>query len=204
MAFIPFDNVAKLEAIFTLDGQRIQNVHHYWFEAGPTETDLQDLAAFYKTWFDTSLAPHLPTVISLVLIKVTDLSVEDGTSIEYATGLPITGDANSPALPNNCTMTIKWTTGRSGRSYRGRTYFPVLREDIVDANMVSAVYAAQILTVMTDLVVVDLPVNDCVMVVASRVNNGTPRVTGLATPVTNLSIDRVIDSQRRRLPGRGA
>lgn len=203
MQFIPFDRVAKLEAIFLLDNQRCQNVHHFWFEAAITQQDLEDLAAEYKTWWDTQLAPHLPTALSLVLIKVTDLTVENGMSIEYSTGLPLTGDSPSAVLPNSCTFTIKWTTGRGGRSYRGRTYFVGLREDIVVNNLVDLAYVTQLIPIYQELVVLDLPTNDCVMVVASKFSNGLPRAVGLATVVTNCSIDRIVDSQRRRLPGRG-
>ena len=41
------------------------------------------------------------------------------------------------------------------------------------------------------------------MVVVSRYENNAPRAEGIATLVDRLSSDGVIDSQRRRLPGRG-
>lgn len=203
MQFIPFDRVAKLEAIFLADSQRVENVHHFWFETAPTQDDLEELAASYKTWWTTELGPHLSSALSLQLVKVTDLTIEDGMSIEYATGLPVSGSAASPMLPNNVTIALKWTTGRAGRSYRGRTYILGLREDIVSANLIDTVYGGQLVTAYQNLVVRNLSVNDAVMVVASRFNNNLPRVTGLATVVTNCSLDRGIDSQRRRLPGRG-
>lgn len=204
MPFIPVDKTVKLEGIFLLDGQRIENVHHFYFGNGVDVINMEELAAFYINWFDTSLAPHLPNAIQLVLVKCTDLTIENGDSIEVTTGLPIAGDAASAPLPNNCTMTIKWITGRAGRSYRGRTYFPVLREDIVVGNMVDAPYAVQLLDVYANLIAVNLLTSDCQLVVVSRFHNNAPRAVGLVTPVINLVIDRVIDSQRRRLPGRGA
>ncbi len=39
--------------------------------------------------------------------------------------------------------------------------------------------------------------------IVSYVEDGEPRVTGLVTPVTAYESDGVMDSQRRRLTGRG-
>jgi hypothetical protein len=53
-----------------------------------------------------------------------------------------------------------------------------------------------------DYIADDLP--DAVHVVVSRYHLGAPRVTGIATPViTYLATDNNVDSQRRRLTGRG-
>jgi hypothetical protein len=39
--------------------------------------------------------------------------------------------------------------------------------------------------------------------VVSRFHNNSARVSGVATDILSVSADPVIDSQRRRLPGRG-
>lgn len=122
--------------------------------------------------------------------------------MEDATGLPLAGTGGSVQLPNNVTLCIKWTTENRGRSFRGRTYHVGLTESQVTDNEVVAVAMGQFTTaygaLLTDLATAGWP-----LVIASRYANNQPRITGVATLVTGFSIDPFIDSQRRRLPGRG-
>lgn len=204
MEFIPFNRTAKLSAIYTVEGQRCQNVHHYWFENTITVTDLEELCAFYVSWWDTYMKVQMPVGISLVKVEAVDLSEENGIGVEYQTGLPLSGNDADTIMPNNVTVAVKWLTGRTGRSYRGRTYHLGLRNGQVVGNTIVPVHLTWLLNSYTELVVANLTSNDAGMVVASRYENKTPRTTGLVTLVTNVSVDPTIDSQRRRLPGRGA
>lgn len=203
MEFVPFNNVIKLEAIFLQDLQKVQNVHYYLVDETPNEDTARALAASYVAWFDTEMQNIVSSQVSLIKVVCTIMETETSPGIEYTTGLPISGGNLSPAMPNNVTVAVKWTTGFRGRSYRGRTYHIGLCEIQVLNNEIIPETVSDLIGAYGELIALDTDVGPGIMCIASRFHNKVQRVTGVATPVTDLAVDPVIDSQRRRLPGRG-
>jgi len=201
--FIPFNNTIKLEPVFIWQDQRVQNVHYYIVDETPNVDTARALALSYIDWFDTTAKESVSNTASLVLVKATIMETETSPGVEVSTGLPIVGTRAANPLPNNVTLAVKWTTGLRGRSYRGRTYIIGLTEGDVDGNTVPAASITAYMAIYGELLALDTDVGPGVMGIASRVSNGTPRTVGVITPVTDLEINPVVDSQRRRLPGRG-
>jgi hypothetical protein len=204
MAFVPFENTIKLEGIYTLDGQRCENVHYYIVDETPNVDTAEDLCVSYVAWWNTIRKGHSPTALSLVLVRATIMENEFDPGIEYSTGLPVTGTQNTNPLPNNCTIAVKWTTGFRGRSFRGRTYALGLTEEVCTLSHLNSGDLAVWTTDYGELIALDTDVGPGIMGIASKFSGGVERTTGVITPVTNVFIDGTIDSQRRRLPGRGA
>ena len=203
--FIPFDNTVQIEMIYNWDGQVVENVLQYHSGlVGILESEAIELCAFLVDWWDTNWQNSLPTTVTLQQLKYTDLSSATGYAGVYTTGLPLTGSNASPSLPNNCSIALTKRTASRGRSYRGRIYFVGLSEVMVTGNNVVSGTLSDMLTKYNNIVNITIEEDDYTMVVCSRYEDGVPRVTGVATPVTNITSDGVIDSQRRRLPGRGA
>lgn len=203
MAFVPFPNCASVEMIFTLDGQRIENRYHVEQDSPFDEVSLAVLAALFDNWWTTELRAEQPTSLSLVLIVAKALDTPSSPGVEYSSGLPKAGlFTTTPALPNNVTLAVKWSTGLRGRSFRGRTYHIGLTEDAVAGNTISAGHLSFLIGAYEALIddLAGLPAD---LVVASRISNGVERTTGVTTQVSGVSIDATVDSQRRRLPGRG-
>lgn len=203
MPFVPFNNVIKLEAIFTLDGQRVQNVHHYLVDETPDVDTCEELAISYRSWWLDAPRNDVSSSLALTMIKCTIMETEFSPGIEYVTGLPLSGNVASPHLPNNVTLAVKWGTGLRGRSFRGRTYHLGLCESQVTGSRVNSESIPPMLGYYGDLITLATDVGPAVMCIASRFQGGLERTVGVATPVISVSIDSVIDSQRRRLPGRG-
>lgn len=203
MEFIPIANTAQVNTVALWDGQEVNNVFHV---TQPTPYDLTSLAvlgALFQGWLENTVVGGLPATISYQKIILRALDTEDSPALEYTTGFPLTGlSVSKLAMPNNVTVAVKWSTGRAGRSYRGRTFHIGLTEDYVTDNQLSAGGVAYLNTVYGDLLdAFDSYPGD--LVVASRYHNNAPRVSGITTPIVSYSINPVIDSQRRRLPGRG-
>jgi hypothetical protein len=79
-----------------------------------------------------------------------------------------------------------------------------IRKSQVTLNVVSADFVA-IWDAFYNGLIGGADIDPWVWVVASRITNGAPRVTGLSQPVTSwLVVDLAVDSQRRRLNGRGS
>lgn len=203
MAFVPFDNMARAEMIYTLDGQRMENVLNFWKDGGYDSDKLFDLAESLASWFDTTYKLWVPQAVSLVMVTATDISVEDGMGIDYTSTLPIQGSISYACAPNNVTVAIKYSTMYRGRSFRGRSYVCGVPMNHITGNTISQAYADALVDAFDDLKLLVGDTGTHALQVCSRYLNGVPRVIGVHTAVNNVSVDRTVDSQRRRLPGRG-
>lgn len=105
-------------------------------------------------------------------------------------------------MPNVITVAVKWVTALRGRSYRGRTYHIGLLETHILDNMITTAAQTLLQTYYVNLWG-SVAILTAEMVVASRIQGGVEREVGLMTPIIGFQIDRVVDTQRRRLPGRG-
>ena len=202
MPFIPVPNCYQATMVFTSSGQRVANVYNVLYEGAALEANLTLVASTLAEWWEDELLAFVPNTISLVLIAVNDIAEEHGIGIEYTTGLPLVGSSAQPTLPNNVTLAVKWTTGFRGRSFRGRTYHIGLAENAVVGDTVESTALTFLEGAYASLITA-LSSAGFPLCVASRYTEKAPRDEGIMTPVLASSIDAVVDSQRRRLTGRG-
>lgn len=203
MPFVPFNNTIKAELIFTWQGQRVENVHYFLVDETPNEATAISLAEGLKDWWQVYGKFYSTTEVSLVLIRSTIMETENSPGIEYAVGLPIAGTEAGASLPNNVTIAVKWTTGYRGRSYRGRTYHIGLPESAVTGNTLAANWVTNMLVAYGELMSIPVDVGPAIKAIASSYHNNVLRTVGVVTPVIGVQVDNTVDSQRRRLPGRG-
>lgn len=202
MPFIPIPNTAEVAVRVLQDGQNLANVWHVRYQGEPTTTIMQTIASTTITFWQDQLRPLVPGTVQLLEVSVVDQSEEGGIAALLAPSSNNAGTSTSPAMPNATTIAVKKNTGRAGRSYRGRVYHVGLTEIQVQDNRITPTATAAINTAYSTLITRYTAIN-CEWVVASTQNNNVPRVVGVATPIVGVSVDPVIDSQRRRLPGRG-
>lgn len=202
--FIPFDDVVQVELVYTQDTQRVANVLHYQTDFAFVPSDMIALGnALIGAWV-SDVSPNVHADVALVEVGVIDLRAEFASAVSVTTGLPANGAYSvSSAMPNSVTLSITKRTALRGRSYRGRIYHVGLAEGMVQQNTVDSARAALIVAAWSEFLTVPVGENTWRMVVASRFANNQPRTVGEATIVDNLTTDGIIDSQRRRLPGRG-
>jgi hypothetical protein len=155
-----------------------------------------------ENWATTLLMPNTSEDLELTTITGRDLTTITGGLVERPLGTPVVGGQPSPALPNNVALCVTLLTALAGRSYRGRSYMPGLAEGFVTLSEISsataAVYADNYVTLVDDL-----STEGYELVVTSFQAGGVPRVTAVSTPVVAIGVNTTVDSQRRRLPGRG-
>lgn len=203
MAFVPVPNVAEVELRYLLDSQHVENTLYYGLSTTVTLADLQALAADVAAVMVSSVMPLLSSFLTLNEIVVTDLSSSTGDQVSYNTGLPLAGSQTGDYLPANVAFAIGFKTTVRGRSYRGRNYVVGLVESQANGNHIDATTRTNLVNAWQDLGAAGVP-DAWTHVVVSRFTAGAPRVTGVATVVTEyVTYDDVFDSQRRRLPGRG-
>ncbi len=190
-----FPTAYKVEVQGTLHGQLVENV---WYVQGPDPFDLtvaNGIAAVFQTNIPAIIAP-LSFDLMIDNIVVQNL----GGTASGQTSLAITpveqGGQTQDALPGNVAFCVSLRSALAGRRFRGRKYFSGLGEGDVTANAWGAPQRDALLNAIDDLR-------------AALVTNGTPlsifSPTGLTLVpvVAAVAVDLYVDSQRRRLTGRG-
>lgn len=203
MAFIPVTDVVLAELVFNQLGETTENTLYFRSATGWDIDSMVDLAEQLKAWWTAERRPGVPNTISLVSVKVTDLTTQSSPGIIDVNGLPLAGQATAEALPNNVTASISFLTALRGRSFRGRNYVIGMTDLHVAGNVISPAFIEEITTAYEELGTYVIS-NDAEHVVVSRYADLQPRVTGVATAVTGYQMENIVDSQRRRLPKRGA
>lgn len=210
MPFVPVPNTALIEIQMSMDGQQVENTL-YVSKLTPFEvTDLEELALTVVTWWQEECIPLYPNTIFLSAIKLTSLESETAPVWEEPVNTLNNGTMTGASLPNNNCFTITILTSARGRNNRGRNYITGLVESVVTNNAINGTHITNWLGAYNDLKArIDLL--NRFLVVVSRYSgtdaNGKPipREEGIATIVTGFRVfDDIIDSQRRRLPGRGS
>jgi hypothetical protein len=203
MAFIPVQNCIQLYARFLQQNQTCYNVFHF-YATDPADLAVHALiATTYKNWFFNEMRVNVSTELTLNALYTRNLADEFAGGIVFTTDLPTSGLDVRQAMPMNVTVAISWRTALIGKSYRGRTYHLGLTAGQVTDSSLNGPVLVSLQNAYTALVQ-DFIIVAHRMVVASRYQNKAPRPGGgIVTNIETVSIDSTLDSQRRRLPGRG-
>jgi len=204
MPFIPAPNTLQARMRYNWGVQLIENTLYFEGSAGVSVALANSLGAALVSWWNTNFKPITSNLMALDQVYITDLTADNSFTVPYSTGLPLTGTNATEALPFNCALCISFRTANRGRSGRGRNYVAGLTEAQQAASVVAAATRLSIVTAYQALVGAGTFVPGLGFSVVSRFHNGLPRAQCLVQPITNvLAVDDILDSQRRRLPGRG-
>lgn len=204
--FIPAPGVLQVEMIYSLLGQIVENVYHVQVGSGgtpATETEMDSLAATMENWESVTGRGDRTNACVLTLIRVRRLDVAGDLVKEYTPVSPVTGSGTGGAAPGNVTVAIRWSTGQGGRSNRGRTYFIGMPVNFLSGNQLTSAAQTQIAASYAGLLSGINGTSGLHMGVLSFAHNKFWRNTAQFTPITHSSVEVNLDSQRRRLNGRG-
>lgn len=199
--FIPVAKTAQVTMKYTEEGQVVENVYHVLGTAEWDATSLDALTADFETW-ETANA-RLDRGDAVILIEVTAVALFTQDGPLFVSSVSIQGSVAHTLLPNNVSIALKWGTGIRGRSFRGRTYWIGLTEnmrDTADTNKLG-IDAITEIKARGDALLITPFANGGKLAVVSYQHDCAWRSSGLATPIINCGFtDHVFDSQRRRLP----
>lgn len=203
MPFIPVSNVAEAAMHYDADGQNCYNVYNYFKTSGWTLDDLNGLGEALTTWEDTIAQPWRGNGVTFVGVHLTDLTTASSPATDFIPSVPIVGGRVNFNLPLNVTVATTFITGLRGRSYRGRAYWIGITEDMTNYNNLTTDATVAIEAAYAALQALVIGTEEADLAIVSRVSDKTPRTVGVATQVIQVKTDNVLDSMRRRLPGRG-
>lgn len=203
--FIPVPNTASVELLYQLPVTVAENIFHVRKATPYSAADLVALRTLVDSWDNVSWASRRITTVTLFRIICKALDSLGSPLEDYTLPTPRAGGTVATPVPSNVTWAVKKATGLTGRSFRGRWYMVGLGGANYDmaTQQVTVATANGIISALNTLRT-NLAAAGHTLGVVSYRTAGDWRAEGLFTPITAfVYTDLVIDSQRRRLPGRG-
>lgn len=205
MAFQPAPGVIGV----TIEGRDVQQMtintlSFFQNGADPTVGDCQAINNLISSWYITEMLPLLCDVLTMLRVTSKNLYVNGGARATLSMAGNQGGVATEQA-PNLVSAVVSWDTGQSGKSSHGRNYIPALPNSAIDTNNLDPAFITAVVAAYSEL----LPggafdAAPYYWSVLSRVSGGIVMANAIAVPVQNVYFtDDVVDSQRRRGPGRG-
>jgi len=200
--YIPVEDTAEVRMAYVTLGGVANNVINFRKSGGWDATSLGDLAQAVSDAWETEVSPRVSEDISLDSVTATDLSSATGPQVTLPAG--ISGANAQPVAPNNVTLAVSFHTNTRGRSYRGRLYHVGMSQSQITGDSIGDAGATATQEAYSDFFdSITTAVSGAEHVVVSRCQDDTWLTDGIATPVTAYSVEPTVDSQRRRLAGRG-
>lgn len=188
--------VCKVAMVYARDTRQFINTLHFAKTTGWSLTDMQLLATDIVAWWEDFLRVGIPASVSLQQVQVRLLDPSNPIAYDFAPSPPIPGTSSDPASPANVSLTVSWRTGLAGRKYRGRIYVPGITEAVAQLfDDASAAFVTQMALAGAELISGAL--SGTGLLAIFHLNTNT------FTYVTSVVIESLLDSQRRRLAGRG-
>lgn len=204
MPYVPAPNVVQAELRYLYSIQKLENVIYFVGSAGITTTLMTTLGNNLINWWNVNFKPLVSTQLSLSEVYLTDLTTQTSPTVSVVTGLPSAGVDGGEPMPFNVAYCISFRTAGRGRSARGRNYVTGMTENDVSGNSIVGSFRDAAVAAYNLLVGAGTFTAGLQWCVVSRIHDNAPRAVALVQPITSVvTIDLVVDSQRRRLPGRG-
>ncbi len=203
MAFQRVPNTVEVDVIYTYHGITCQNVYYGEFAGGYSLLDLQILAGAVDAAVGVGWLSEQPAEASYVITEVRGLDAEfDLFASDNSSAGP--GTDVIPGLPGNVTFSIKKTSGLTGRSARGRSYWIGIPRDKLKGTNENELTAAYTALIVANVELIRTTINAAAgwaAVLVSRISGGVERTpTAITFPwVGTVAVDERIDTQRPRL-----
>lgn len=204
MAYVPVPNVAQVEVRASFLGEQVENVYHFQFTDGTIDfLALQALVDAVGAAWITEMLPQLQGNYTLREVYGVDLTTVSGPAATYVA--PASSDgalSGDPATGATC-LCISLRTAKRGRGFRGRKYICGLRDIDIQGNVMLTGPATALLAAHNDFITA-VETGTWSFGIVHRFENGVSLAEGEFNAVlSQLLVDFNIDSQRRRLAGRG-
>jgi len=205
MPFVPVPATVKVSLFYTMDNQQCMNrIHVSTSPTLPSAGDCATIAAAVAGWWLGNVQPLVSNTLSLRAVEAVSIAEPNGPQAVFSAGLPVIGAKVQDPLPNSTALAVSLRSGLTGRSARGRWFWLGFTEDQIAGNVVNAGVATSIVAAMDNLLSTITGLSAFPAIV-SYIANGVPRPGGPVKFFINdaLVVDTIVDTQRRRLPGRG-
>lgn len=190
---------------YLFNGQKAENTFYVSTVGVPASTDLDSIANEFATWLSGSWMPLMPSTVQCTGMVLTSLDSASGPVLISPISPAIAGGGQA-ALYNQVSFAIQRLILERFRGGHPRIYVPGMPPNhVTSSNLVSAGHADNLVDSLEDLrAALIANANTYIMsVLRSTPAPRTPQNPEAVPVVGHRYNDLVLDSQRRRLPGRG-
>lgn len=191
----------------TLNGQLYQNTFYVRKQSGDgwLPEQVEEAVGKLALFWELDLAPLLTNQMTMTEFRGRVMTpIGAAQSIQFGS---TAGSRTDEPMPNHIAFCVRASTGFAGRAAAGRTFVGGLTMAQVATNSIVLLDANNIIDAFNTGFrsrLINTGTVPMVPVVYSRFAAGGPRPTALLTDITSYGFfDLTVDSQRRRLPGRG-
>jgi len=203
MAFQSVPNTLEATIIATQSGEACYNTFYAHKGSTVSQADADGYAELVDIWVGAHWLPLMPGdyIYERTDVRGLTAAIDVASSANANAG---NGALSNTNLSNNASLAVKRRSAFTGRGARGRVYIPPpAPENMADDNHISTTFAGLIVAAL-DAMDTALGGVSLEQVIVHRVAAGVPLTTAVVFSVVEwVVVDRVIDSMRRRLPGRG-
>ncbi len=204
MAFQPTPGTARLAVVYSRGGVLMVNVLHFFRDGSWGAQELGLLLDAVSGVWGTEVMPNLSNTVRVEQYEARGLRSQIDDYAILIPDPPHVGARPGDLTPGNVAFCITHATGLAGRSARGRTFFGGFSEDDISGDSISLQRAQALRSALFSMRSAALGVG-WVPVVVKRYENKSLLPQAEVIPVTGYRFaDTTLDSQRRRLSGRGA
>lgn len=204
MAFQPCPNTALFEWIYQTPTGVQENTYHIEGVSPWSEEGLEATALVLYDWWASEMAANCSNTVTLLRVEGKSLEAESAPVAIYYPETLVAGSVVAQSASGNVTFAVKHTTGLTGRANRGRWYIVGLPLDVGGNSSISLALASAFVNAFDNL---DAGIAESMIrpVVVHRQVDNVPLTVCTTTEITGHSFtDLNMDSQRRRLRGRGS
>lgn len=205
--FQPVPNTVELTVQGTYDGQLVEN--KFYAKASETITDVlvAAITQVVADWVSNTFLDTVSNSYSHRRVIGRDLSSEASFEVVDASHAGETGGISGAALPGNASLAVHRDTGLSGKKAKSRVYWPSIPHSaLASPDVFGTSYATLVLGAIETLRenIEDEPSATWEYGYPQRILNAVRLTTANFIPVIGHTLtDLFVDSQRRRLEGRG-
>jgi hypothetical protein len=190
-------NVCRVAMLFARDTRTHINTFHVVKATPWTPSDLPALATSFSNWWSSQYKFQCDDAECLYQVQCRVYNPANPYAYDLNVSPNVCGTlTGTSAAPSNSTVSVSWRTGLAGRKYRGRFYTVGMNEaqagedDKAVSSYVTGMSAAAAQLLST--------------ILAAGLSLALfHRIDDTFTAITSTVVESVLDSQRRRLPGRG-
>jgi hypothetical protein len=194
-------NIARVSLVVRKDTRTMINTFHVNHGASAwNAADMLTLATAFRDWWVNTYRSQVVTLCALTQVQVRKYDPLDPLAVDLALPVPAAGLQPTPSAASHATCSVSWRTGLAGRKYRGRFYAMGCTEaQIDDLDLFTSSYVVNMGAIAQALITaINVGVQE--LVVFHRTPVG---IDPTWTKILSVVVENIVDSQRRRLPGRG-
>ena len=207
MAFQPCPDAAQILVQMTMDSQLVENIFYVQKSGAWAAGDLQLIADTVDTWASGAYMPAVSPAVFYNRTIVRDLTTSGAPQAVSTVHAGTQGSLSGSQVPNNAAFAIHRNSVVTGKHSKSRVYTLGLTHDEMTSASVLSSSAANARKAVLDLLRTELLAMSGLVVTygyLERIDGGAPLPTANFIVSTGHSYrDLYVDSQRRRLPGRG-